>query len=223
MQSTTTSAVANGQLHPAVSVAEPGLDFTRPDPELVERVRRLPAANIGDAMDRLGVMDSRIKPLWPGATVAGPAFTVWTRAGDNAAIHVAMRLARPGDVIVVNGQGDETRALMGELMGGRAKVAGLAGFVLDGCARDASDLAELDVPVFARACTPAGPYKNGPGRVGVTIAVGGVAVSPGDVVVGDADGVVVIPAAELPTVVEAAEAVFADEAARRSAIGTFQR
>jgi len=206
-----------------VSVAEDAVDVDRPSPDLLARLGRLPAANIGDAMDRLGVLDSRIKPIWEGATVVGPAFTVWTRAGDNAAIHVAMRLARPGDVIVVNGQGDESRALLGELMGGRAKAFGLAGFVLDGAARDAADLGELDVPVFARALTPAGPYKNGPGRVGVTVAVGGVAVSPGDVVVGDSDGVVVIPAADLERIVEAAEAVQADEAERRSAIGTFQR
>jgi regulator of RNase E activity RraA len=166
----------------------------------------------------LGVLDSRIQAIWPGARLAGPALTVWTRAGDNAAIHAALALGKPGDVIVVNGQGDESRALLGELMGGRAKAAGLAGFVLDGAARDAADLADLGVPVFARACTPAGPYKNGPGRVGATIAVGGVAVSPGDIVVGDGDGVVVIPLADAADVAAAAEAVFADESRRRAAI-----
>lgn len=196
-------------------------DFERPDPEVLARLAKLPAANIGDAMDRLGILDSRIQAIWHGARIAGPALTVWTRAGDNAAIHAALALGKPGDVIVVNGQGDESRALLGELMGGRAKAAGLAGFVLDGAARDASDLAAMGVPVFARACTPAGPYKNGPGRVGTTIAVGGVAVSPGDIVVGDGDGVVVIPFADAAEVATAAEAVFEDEARRRAAIVAF--
>lgn len=193
-------------------------DFARPDPALVERLAALPAANIGDAMDRLGALDSHIQAIWPGARVAGPALTVWTREGDNAAIHEALGIARPGDVIVVNGGGDEHRALLGELIGGRAKAAGVAGFVLDGAARDAADLGEIGMPVFARACTPAGPYKHGPGRIGVTVAVGGVAVSPGDVVIGDGDGVVVVPLGDLERVVPAAEAVFEDEGRRRAAI-----
>ncbi|TYC13573.1 methyltransferase [Micromonospora sp. MP36] len=174
-------------------------------------------------MERLGALDSRIQASWPGAKVAGPAFTVWTRAGDNAAIHAALRIAKPGDVIVVNGQGDESRALLGELIGGRAAAAGIAGFVLDGAVRDAADLGEIGMPVFARACTPAGPYKHGPGRLGVTIAVGGVAVSLGDIVVGDADGVVVVPQADAEVVATAAEAVFVDEAKRREAIATVRR
>jgi len=192
--------------------------FHRPSPDTVRRLAALPVANIGDAMDRLGILDSRIQAIWPGARLAGPALTVWTRAGDNAAIHATMKLARPGDVIVVNGEADESRALLGELMGERARAAGIAGFVLDGAARDAVNLAELLMPVFARACTPAGPYKFGPGRVATTIAVGGVAVSPGDIVVGDGDGVAVIPLAEGEAIAAAAEAVFADEAARRDAI-----
>lgn len=191
-------------------------DLPRPSPEVVLRLTALPVANIGDAMDRLGVLDSRIQAVWPGARLAGPALTVWTRAGDNAAVHAAMRLALPGDVIVVNGQADESRALLGELMGGKARAAGIAGFVLDGAARDAADLAELQMPVFARACTPAGPYKFGPGRVGTTIAVGGVAVSPGDIVVGDGDGVAVVPLDEAEEIAAAAEAVFADESVRRA-------
>lgn len=204
--------------HHEYAAADARADFTRPDPALIGRLAALPAANIGDAMDRLGALDSHIQAIWPGARVAGPALTVWTREGDNAAIHEALGIARPGDVIVVNGGGDEGRALLGELIGGRAKAAGVAGFVLDGAARDAADLGEIGMPVFARACTPAGPYKNGPGRIGVTVAVGGVAVSPGDVVVGDGDGVVVVPLADLERVVLAAEAVFEDEGRRRAVI-----
>ena len=106
--------------------------FVRPDPELIRRLAKLPAANIGDAMDRLGIADSAIQAIWPGARLAGPAFTVWTRPGDNQGIHRALQLARAGDVIVVSGGGDESRALLGELIGERAINLGLAGFALDG-------------------------------------------------------------------------------------------
>jgi regulator of RNase E activity RraA len=192
--------------------------FTRPDPALIDRLAKLPAANIGDAMDRLGVADSAIQAIWAGAKIAGPAFTVWTRAGDNQGIHRALDLARPGDVIVVSAGGDESRALLGELIGERAINLGIAGFALDGAARDAEALAEIGMPVFARAVTPAGPYKNGPHRLGCPVAFGGVPVLPGDILIGDSDGVVVIPLEQAAAVAEAAEAVFADETNRRAAI-----
>ncbi|HST73392.1 MAG TPA: methyltransferase [Kocuria rosea] len=193
-------------------------DFTRPDPALVTRLAALPAANIGDAMERLGVADSTIQAIWPGAKLAGPAFPVWVRAGDNQGIHRALPLARPGDVIVVAGQGDTTRALLGELIGERAISAGIAGFALDGAARDAQDLQEIGMPVFAKATSPAGPYKHGPSRIAVPVAFGGVPVMPGDIVIGDSDGIVVIPQAQAEQIAEAAEAVFADESQRRAAI-----
>ncbi|QDG90244.1 methyltransferase [Pseudarthrobacter sp. NIBRBAC000502770] len=193
-------------------------DFARPDPGIVDRLAKLPAANIGDAMDRLGVADSAIQAVWPGAKLAGPAFTVWTRPGDNKGIHAALQLARPGDVIVVAGGADQSRALLGELIGERAINLGVAGFALDGAARDAEALGEIGMPVFARATSPAGPYKDGPFRLGTAVAFGGVPVLPGDVIVGDSDGVVVIPRDQAAAVAEAAEAVFADETGRRQAI-----
>lgn len=186
--------------------------------DALARLAALPTANIGDAMDRLGVLDSRIRPIWPGARLAGRAFTVWTRSGDNALVHQALEVVGAGDVIVINGGGDESRALIGELIGQRALRAGVAGFVIDGAARDADDLGKLGMPVFARAVTPAGPYKNGPGHLGRTVAVGGVAVAPGDLVFGDADGVVVVPAGEAERIATAAEAVFALEEGKRAAI-----
>jgi regulator of RNase E activity RraA len=185
---------------------------------MLSRLAQLPTANVADAMDRLGVLDSRIKPVWAGATVVGPAYTVWTRAGDNKVVHEALGLAQPGDVIVVNGQGDESRALIGELMTERAKASGIAGFVIDGAVRDAKTIGAIGLPVFARAVTPAGPYKYGPGHLGRTVAVGGVAVAPGDVVVADADGVIIVPRAEAMQILAAAEAKHADEAARRNEI-----
>jgi len=193
-------------------------DFARPDPGIVDRLAKLPAANIGDAMDRLGVADSAIQAVWPGAKLAGPAFTVWTRPGDNKGIHAALQLARPGDVIVVAGGADQSRALLGELIGERAINLGVAGFALDGAVRDAEALGEIGMPVFARATSPAGPYKDGPFRLGTAVAFGGVPVLPGDVIVGDSDGVVVIPRDQAAAVAEAAEAVFADETGRRQAI-----
>lgn len=195
-----------------------GLSGPRADAALLERFATLPAANIGDAMDRLGALDSRIQAVWPGATVVGTAFTVWTRSGDNKLIHEALEQARPGDVITVNGGGDESRALIGELIGGRARARGIAGFVIDGAVRDAQGLAEYGMPVFARAVTPAGPYKNGPGLLGEPVAVGGVVVRPGDIVVGDADGVVVVPLHRAPEVADGAEAKRASEDASRTAI-----
>jgi regulator of RNase E activity RraA len=135
--------------------------FARPDQELVDRLAKLPAANIGDAMDRLGVADSAIQAIWPGAKIAGPAFTVWTRPGDNQGIHQALGLAKPGDVIVVSGGGDESRALLGELIGERAINLGIAGFALDGAARDAEALGEIGMPVFARAITRQARTRTG--------------------------------------------------------------
>lgn len=186
--------------------------------ELSARLGAIPTPNIGDAMERLGLLHGSIKAVWPGCRLAGPAFTVWTRAGDNAFLHRALAEAARGDVVVVNGEGDETRALMGELMGARARNAGIAGFVIDGAVRDSDGLMQLGVPVFARATSAAGPYKNGPGKIGCPIAVGGVAVLPGDIVVGDADGVVVISRSRAEQVVTDAEAIQQDEARRMEAI-----
>lgn len=182
---------------------------------LIERLRTVPAANIGDGMERLGLLDSSVQSVWPGARVVGPAFTVWTRSGDNLFIHKALEECNAGDVIVVNGHSDLSRALIGELIGARAAAKGIAGFVIDGAVRDAEGLHGYNMPVFARAITPAGPYKNGPGRLQVPIAVAGVAVLPGDLIVGDGDGVAVIPKGMAETVTAAAEAVQIDEAERR--------
>ncbi|MEV4901172.1 methyltransferase [Citricoccus sp. NPDC055426] len=187
-------------------------------PELLDRFRRLPAANVGDAMGRLNVASSAIRPAWPGARIAAPAFTVAVPAGDNLGIQEALKAALPGDVIVVGAAGYTDRALLGELIGERAINAGLAGFVVDGAVRDAEDLGQIGMPVFSRGITPAGPYHHGPYRMSVPVACGGVAVSPGDIVVADSDGVVFVPAAEAEQIAEAAEAVFVDEAGRRERI-----
>ena len=182
------------------------------DQELHEQLRRLTsltAADLGDAMERLGVVDSRIRTIWPGAHLVGRAVTVWPRAGDNLFVHQALELLEPGDVVVVNGQADEMRALVGERMAKKAQDLGGRGFVIDGAVRDVAGLRDLGVPVYARAVTPAGPYKYGPGKINVPIAVGGVVVHPGDVVVGDDDGVVVVPRDQVNEVIERAEVTVA--------------
>lgn len=193
-------------------------DWARPTDEQRERFRVLPTANIADAMQRLGALDARIKPAWEGAAVVGAAYTVWTRPGDNLGIHEALRHTEPGDVVVVNGGGDESRALIGELIGGRAKGRGVVGFVIDGAVRDTAGLAEYDMPVFARALTPAGPYKDGPFAVAVPVAVGGVVVRPGDIIVGDADGVVVVPLDRADDIASLAQAKHDEELRKRQVI-----
>jgi regulator of RNase E activity RraA/3-hydroxyisobutyrate dehydrogenase-like beta-hydroxyacid dehydrogenase len=203
----------------ALAAGPEGLRATAPvTARLLNAYAGLPTANIGDATERLGLVDSAIGPVWPGARAVGRALTVWTRAGDNQAIHEAVKVAEPGDIMVVNGEGDTSRALIGELIAERARARGVVGMVLDGAARDAEVLAEMGFPVWARAVTPAGPYKFGPGRVGVPIAVGGVVCHPGDVVVGDGDGVAIVAADQAASVLAAAREVEAEEARRRASI-----
>ena len=185
-----------------------------PTLDVVRRLGAIPAANIGDAQERIGVA-SGLSPVWAGAKLAGPAYTVWTRPGDNLFIHKALDAARPGDVIVINGGGDVSRALIGDLIGIRAKSLGIAGFVIDGAVRDADALANCGLPVFARSVTPAGPYKFGPGRLQIPVAISGVVVSPGDLVVADADGVVVVRRDEAELVLAEAELIEANESEKR--------
>ena len=178
-------------------------------------------ANVADAMDRLSAVDSAIRPVWVGATLVARAYTLLTRPGDNQVIHEALDRAGAGEVVVVNGFGDTSRALIGELIAGRAVMKGVAGFVIDGAIRDVRAIEKLALPVFARAVTPAGPYKHGPGAHQVPIALGGQSVAPGDVIVGDDDGVAVIPFARLEQVVRDAEAVRENEERKRESIGAW--
>jgi len=190
--------------------------MTTIDDTIIERFARVPAANVADAQERFGVA-SGLTPIWPGARLAGPALTIWTRPGDNLYVHHALDIAKPGDIIVINGHGDVSRALIGDLIGIRAKALGVGGFVIDGAVRDADALAECGMPVFARAVTPAGPYKFGPGRLQQPVAIAGVVVVPGDIVVADADGVVVVQRADAEQVLIDAEKIEAAEAQKRLA------
>jgi len=166
------------------------------DVALLKQYEQLPAANIADTMNRIAVLGNGIKrissPKKP--IMAGYAITVKARAGDNLMLHAALDMATENDVIVVSNEGDRSRALMGEIMVAYAHCTKkIAGIVLDGPIRDIDALSVLDFPIFATGSNPAGPFKEGPGEVNTPIAVGGVAVCPGDLIVGDADGVIVVP------------------------------
>ena len=183
----------------------------KPAPDLIEAFRSAPTSIISDNLDRLpGAVG--LRPFHRSGRLVGPAFTIRTRPGDNLAIHRALELVGPGDVIVVDGGGDETRALIGEIMLNIAQYRGAAGYVIDGAIRDRAALAASDFPVFARAAIHRGPYKSGPGEINVPICIGGMVIAPGDIVVGDDDGVVAFPQAIAPKLLEAVKAQIAREA-----------
>lgn len=158
----------------------------------VSRAAAFQAAILADVAGRRGTLHGRVKPLSPQMKVAGPAITVEVRPGDNLAIHAALAIAQPGDVLVVDGKGDISCALLGEIMATQAEASGIAGIIIDGAVRDADALAQGSYPVFAAGLNPSGPTKSIPGRVNHPVSVAGASIEPGDLVVGDADGVVVI-------------------------------
>jgi RraA family protein len=198
---------------------------TRTDAALAARATRVPAANIGDVMHRMQTMRGGFRAYGGRRVAAGPAFTVRARAGDNLMLHRAIDLAEPGDVIVVDGGGELGIAQTGELMLGHAAKRGIAAVVIDGAVRDIEALAKLDLGVWARGVTPSGPYKDGPGEIGYPIACGGQVVMPGDLVMADEDGVVVIPAGDAAEVLAAAEAHNTKEIKAQAAIeaGNWER
>src|SRR5258708_2759332 len=160
---------------------------------LVQAARKFQASILADVGGRRGALGGRIQPLSKSMKVAGPAFTVEVRPGDNLLIHAALQLAKPGDVIVVDGKGDLSCALTGALMAAHAEKAGIAGFVIDGAVRDTEDCAKGGFPIFAAGANPNGPLKNSGGRINWPVSLAGTTVNPGDLFVGDADGVVVLP------------------------------
>ncbi|WP_285409969.1 RraA family protein [Variovorax sp. efr-133-TYG-130] len=180
-------------------------EFDRVTPDQIARARQFQAAILCDVAGRRGTMNSRIRALNPAMTVCGPAYTVEVRPGDNLMFHVALAVAKPGDVIVVDGKADTTCALFGDLMVTQAEAASLGGFVVDAASRDTASLAAGNFPIFAGGTNPCGPTKGLPGRLSIPVSVGGVAVNPGDLVVGDVDGVVVIPRNEVEGVLAAAQ------------------
>src|SRR5689334_1150447 len=178
--------------------------------EIVERFARLPVANVSDSMSRLTAGGARLRPMHGGGGMAGPALTVKAPPGDNLMFHKAIALAQPGDVIVVDAGGDLTNALMGEMMLMQMAKRGVAGVVVNGAIRDAAYIRGQSLPLFAAGVTHRGPYKNGPGEINVPIAIDGMVIAPGDLVLGDDDGVLCVP-------FDQAEAVFKGATAKYDA------
>ena len=185
--------------------------------EVIEAWKGLPVANIGDGRERLDISVGLVAP-WSGAQIVGRARTVQVAGGDNVGIQRIIDSTRVGDVIVVDGQADVSRALVGELIAGRLLARGVVGMIIDGAIRDAEDLRELGFPIWSRGRSAAGPYKNGPWRHGVPVSVGGVVCLEGDLVVADGDGVTFVRPSDAPALLKAGRAVQADEAERRSRI-----
>src|ERR1700760_4184167 len=163
------------------------------DAATVAKFRELPVANISDNMSRMTSGGPSLRPIHKQGVMAGPAFTVKTRPGDNLMVHKAIDIAEPGDVIVVDGGGDLTNSLIGEMMSAQAERRGIAGIVIYGSIRDYDTLHEGTFPVFAAGVTHRGPYKDGPGEINVPIAIDGMVIEPGDLVIGDEDGLLCAP------------------------------
>lgn len=205
-------------LHPATEL---------PSADVVQRLERLASSLVSDVFGRWagapGLLP--VNDLPPGRVVVGAAFTVRTRPGDNLVVHKALDLARPGEVLVVAAGGQTDRAILGGLMGQYASARGIAALVVDGAVRDRSVLAATAPPVFAASLSHLGPYKDGPGELRGPVSLAGVAVEDGDIIVGDEDGIAIIPRARLDEIVSAAEAKrdAEDAEARAIADGTWDR
>lgn len=163
------------------------------DATVVDKFRRIPVANISDSMFRMSAGGARLRPYHARGVLAGPALTVRTAPGDNLMVHMALNLAEKGDVIVVDAGGELTNSIIGERMLAYCQAKGFAGIVINGAVRDVGYIKSHDFPVYAAGVTHRGPYKNGPGEINVTIAIDGMAIEPGDLVMGDDDGLLCIP------------------------------
>ncbi|MGE4528906.1 MAG: RraA family protein [Rhodospirillaceae bacterium] len=193
--------------------------------DMVEAFRGLPVANVSDCMGRLSAGGCGLRPMHREGVLAGPALTVRVRPGDNLMLHKAIDMAEPGDIIVCDGGGELTSALMGELMLARAISRGVGGVVINGAIRDCQAFLERNLPVYALGITHRGPYKDGPGEIGFPVSLNGMVVAPGDLVIGDADGVLAVPRAAAADILKRTQAKNAAEVKQMEAIrqGTVDR
>jgi RraA family protein len=212
----------------AQEIGKPGfryrLDFDRPAAHLIERYRNLMnttgclTGNVGDCIGRAAALDSRIKSLAYGMKIVGPALTVRVPPTDNLMIHKALTMIKPGDVLVIEGGGNHSWALLGFLMVSTARKLGVAGIVADGCVRDAQEIRKSGFPVFSAGLSPNGPFKEGPGEINFPISCGGQVVRPGDMIIADDDGVVVLKQELAKTVIEEVDKVIQREEKRLAEI-----
>jgi regulator of RNase E activity RraA len=199
--SSSTSPPAVGAAKPKSAEMHPGPGFRvrreveRTEPDIIAGFAEFETPEISDLMNRLYTMTSAIRNLTaPGVRLLGPACTVKVFPGDNLLVHKSLDIVKPGDVVAVDASSSTMTAVLGDLVSMKARHRGIAGFVIDGLVRDLpAILAFGDFPIFARGVTPIGPLHRGPGEINYPVSVGGIVVSPGDVIVGDLNGVVVVP------------------------------
>lgn len=183
------------------------------DPKLLAKLQQIPVSALSDTMHR-NIGSTGLRPYHRpiDRTMAGTAVTARSRGGDNLTYLRALDFCRPGDVLVVDAGGDLSNAVVGGILTFYAATIGLAGVVIDGAIRDVAQIRERDFPVYARGVTHRGPYKDGPGEINVTVSIGGMPVNPGDVVVGDQDGLLAIPQDGIEELIDKAHAILASEA-----------
>lgn len=181
------------------------------DPAIAEQFKDIVTPHISDNMNRIHAAGADLRPYHKGGKLVGPAITVKTRPGDNLLVHKAIDLARPGEVIVVDAGGDTTNAIVGEIMQRIAKKKDIGGFVINGAIRDSLAFRNDTFPVYAKGVTHRGPYKDGPGEINVPISIGGMIIHPGDLIVGDEDGLVVVPIDEAEEILEKARKMAQNE------------
>ncbi len=200
-------------------------DVPRAPAALLDRFLDVPTAHISDCLNRMFAAGAPLRPMHHGGKMVGNALTVRTRPGDNLMVHKAIDMAQPRDVIVVDAAGDLTNAIIGELMMRHAERRGLAGFVINGAIRDLGTISAGTYPVYAAGVTHRGPYKDGPGEINVPIALGGLVINPGDIVVGDEDGVVAVALADAEALLALTAACrnMEDEMMRQIVAGTADR
>jgi 4-hydroxy-4-methyl-2-oxoglutarate aldolase len=195
----------HGTIHP---------DFARPDAELIRRFAAHDTAKVADAMAGYGVAHHELKPLRPEMRLCGPALTVLTQPGDALYVQKAIDLVQPGDVVIIDATGCRDVAVIGERLASFMKLRGAAGIVVDGAVRDSIGIVEEGIPTFCRGCCIRIFGSRGPGAINVPVTVGGIPVHPGDLVLGDADGLVVIPRADAARVLQLADEHLAQELVR---------
>lgn len=191
--------------------------------KVIQRAKRLNTTLLSDAMGCTGAMDYKIKPVAAGMRVIGTAMTVDMRPGDNLFLHQAIYSGQEGYVLVADGKGHTKNAYLGELMAGAAKAIGLEGIVIDGLVRDKEALSELNLPIFAKGFIPNGPFKDGPGQFNQPISCGGVSIHPGDLILGDDDGVIVVPKDKIDNIFAKAEKKLAYEESRMEVIAEYEK
>jgi 4-hydroxy-4-methyl-2-oxoglutarate aldolase len=183
----------------------------RPDAESVKMLGEMGVATVHEAQGRTGLMKPYLRPIYPSAKVSGPAVTVSCQAGDNLMIHAAVEICKPGDVLVVTCTSDSTDGMFGELLATSLVAHGVLGLIIDAGCRDVSELTAMDFPVWAKAIHAQGTVKASAGSVNIPVVCAGAEVQPGDVVIGDMDGVVVVPRQDAKEVVKASQARLAKE------------